>query len=539
MQYGIRHSLAETFLLRCCLARVAALAGGVALLALAFAAPVWAQAAAPARNPVIELPGLPEDAEVFVNGSLKGRGVTRVELILPANYHVMVRRKGFRPWTTSVLLGDGQTVRLQPEFKPLRLAIFPIRRTGVWAGESERETSDWVTAALDFAARQAGFAVSHSVHVNRGQWESAGEDLRKVPGLVKDAWGLGGANLDLAATQGQKLDVDGVVFFQISPISNITANWNVQVVDPKTRAVTEESDSVSLGRGQLAEVTRKVRPVLERFAASLVRSTGKQTVAVLELEAENAEPGAVYAIGEALRAEMRKTGRFTVLEGAEQADILDRVAPNRLVCTAVECALEAGRLFGVQKVVAGRVTGVSDNVWKVAAIQVDVATGETLAFESVFHKGDLAKAGRSVAPLAQELAVAASPEGATFRSDQAKWRWKAGLLTGGAVVAALAGAYLVAEVSASNDRQKDDRIQAEQATTLAEYEKWIKKLEDEKAKGETLRNQAIVAQVAFVGLAYWAWRSYRNPPELTPVAWRMEPVPARDGRIALALSYTW
>jgi hypothetical protein len=235
---------------------------------------------------------------------------------------------------------------------------------------------------------------------------------------------------------------------------------------------------------------------------------------------------------------MAKTGRFTVMDSSEEATILDRLAPNRTICTAVECALEAGKLLGVQKVVAGRVTELSPGTYKVSVIQVDVGSGETVTSETTRHSGGLAGASKSMGPVAEELAVTASPNGAGFRAEQSRWRWKTGLYLGAAMAMALAGGYFAAEVGASNDRQKDDRVQAEQATTLVDYNKFVKKLKNEKATGESLRNQTIVAEVAFGALFFMSYRSWRNPPELPAVAWDVFPA-APQGGLGLAVSYSW
>lgn len=341
---------------------------------------------------------------------------------------------------------------------------------------------------------------------------------------------------NISIRKAKELDVDGVILVRLR-WDYAEVRGDLYFVDARIGRV-RSYDFSSYRIGQFNMVSAIGRAV-EQLVKDAARVTGRQSVAVLELEAENANPGAALAIGEALRNELSKTERYTVMESSEMAGTLDRLGAGKVICTAVECALEAGKLLEVNKVVAGRVTGLSAASWKVAVIQVDVATGETITSEAVVHKGSLGAAGRSMARVAEELAVTASPDGTTFRYEQRKWRWKTGLAFAGGAVMALGSAYLAAEVTSSNERQKDDRIRAEQATTLADYNKWSKKLKEEKSTGGTLRNQTIAAEVMFVGLVWYGVSLYRNPPELAPVAFQLVPASPQDGGVQLAFSYSW
>ncbi len=97
------------------------------------------------------------------------------------------------------------------------------------------------------------------------------------------------------------------------------------------------------------------------------------------------EQGAVLT--NQLRAEMLKTGRFTMVNRAQLIKILDEQALQQQVCIEAECAVKVGRILGVRRIVTGSVTKVTDTLWQVSATLTNVETAEVLRQEVVNHTG--------------------------------------------------------------------------------------------------------------------------------------------------------
>jgi TolB-like protein len=116
--------------------------------------------------------------------------------------------------------------------------------------------------------------------------------------------------------------------------------------------------------------------------------TGKELVAVMDLEAVGASKVEASAITDRLREELLKSGRFTLVDRTQMSAVLDEQALQQSGCTTQECAVQVGKVLGVHKLISGKVTKISDTAWLVNATIVDVETSETLRAESIRHRGD-------------------------------------------------------------------------------------------------------------------------------------------------------
>ena len=116
----------------------------------------------------------------------------------------------------------------------------------------------------------------------------------------------------------------------------------------------------------------------------------KEQIAVLDFDVVGSgrEQGVVLA--NQLRAELLKTGRFTMVNRAQLDKILAELALQQQLCTQKECAVEVGKLLGVRRIVTGTVTKVTDTLWQVSTTLTDVTTAEILRQEVVNHAGDFA-----------------------------------------------------------------------------------------------------------------------------------------------------
>lgn len=124
------------------------------------------------------------------------------------------------------------------------------------------------------------------------------------------------------------------------------------------------------------------------FVASAQTVQDKELVAVLDLSAVEASDAEAAALTNRMRELLLKSGRVTLVDRSQMKAVLDEQALQQTGCTTQECAVQVGRVLGVRKIVAGEVIKVSDEVWLVSALMVDVETAETLRLESLRHRGD-------------------------------------------------------------------------------------------------------------------------------------------------------
>jgi hypothetical protein len=147
------------------------------------------------------------------------------------------------------------------------------------------------------------------------------------------------------------------------------------------------------------------------LAAGEARAAGaKELIAVLDLSPQGARPEEAVALTEQLRAELLKTGQFTLVDRSQMDSILEEQAFQQAGCTSQECAVQVGRILGIRKIVSGRVTKISDQLWQVSVLLLDVESAETLRAETAVHEGGLAPLLRAEIPkLAAQLAMVERP----------------------------------------------------------------------------------------------------------------------------------
>lgn len=122
---------------------------------------------------------------------------------------------------------------------------------------------------------------------------------------------------------------------------------------------------------------------------SAAQSGGKEMVAVMKMQGVGANETETEAITDRMREVLLKTGRFTMVDRSQMEAILNEQALQQHTCAEEECAVAAGRILGVSKIVTGKVVKFSDSAWQVSALMVDVQTAETVSADSVRHQGDV------------------------------------------------------------------------------------------------------------------------------------------------------
>jgi len=107
----------------------------------------------------------------------------------------------------------------------------------------------------------------------------------------------------------------------------------------------------------------------------------KTTIAILDLEGKGVSQTDANSITDRIRHELFQTGQFRVLEREVMEDILSEQGFQITGCTSSECAVEAGRILGVEKMVAGSVNLVG-NLYSIYLRMIAVETGEMVATAS-------------------------------------------------------------------------------------------------------------------------------------------------------------
>jgi hypothetical protein len=141
-------------------------------------------------------------------------------------------------------------------------------------------------------------------------------------------------------------------------------------------------------------------------AAGTAPAGGKELIAVLDLDIVGSSREQSAVLTNQLRTELLKTGRFTMVDRARLDQILNEQALQQTICTEPQCAVRAGRILGVRKVVTGSVTKVTDTLWQVAVSITDVETAEVTRQEVLNHVGDFSTLFLSgMAALAKKLSA--------------------------------------------------------------------------------------------------------------------------------------
>tara|TARA_Y100000031_G_scaffold25136_1_gene26974 strand:- start:61 stop:510 length:450 start_codon:yes stop_codon:yes gene_type:complete len=116
--------------------------------------------------------------------------------------------------------------------------------------------------------------------------------------------------------------------------------------------------------------------------------SAQETIAVIEFEGLGISQTEAKALTNRLRDELVNTGKYTVIERGKMEEILKEQAFQQIGCTSDECAVEVGKLIGVEWMVSGSISKVG-NVISVSAKIFAVGTGEIVGSASYDARGDI------------------------------------------------------------------------------------------------------------------------------------------------------
>jgi len=120
---------------------------------------------------------------------------------------------------------------------------------------------------------------------------------------------------------------------------------------------------------------------------------GQIPIAVLDFDAKGVSTTEVSALTDRLRDELfligRELGKYRVMERSLMEDIMEEQNFQISGCTSDECAVEVGKIIGVEQIIGGSISKV-ENVYAVSARIISVESGEILHVATYDLEGSIA-----------------------------------------------------------------------------------------------------------------------------------------------------
>lgn len=151
----------------------------------------------------------------------------------------------------------------------------------------------------------------------------------------------------------------------------------------------------------------------------LLTAQDKTSIAVLPLQGNGISPTEVLVLTDELRSVMVQTGKYIVVERSNMESILHEQGFQLSGCTSAECAVEAGKLLGVNKMVTGSV-GKLGELYNINIRLFDVGTGRIEKSVSQKHEGSVEELLDVIHTLGNDLTapvVAVSQDDSAEKSD--------------------------------------------------------------------------------------------------------------------------
>jgi TolB-like protein len=140
------------------------------------------------------------------------------------------------------------------------------------------------------------------------------------------------------------------------------------------------------------------------------------TLAVLDFEGKNTSQETAEAVTELLRTSLFNTGRFTVVERAQVAQILEEQQFQSSGLTHMDQAVEIGRLLNVQKIMAGSLSRLGDTFVMNTRI-VDVQSGAVDLAVSKKSQGGEENLPETIEDLARSIVDRLGIEGSVIKIE--------------------------------------------------------------------------------------------------------------------------
>lgn len=202
--------------------------------------------------------------------------------------------------------------------------------------------------------------------------------------------------------------------------------------------------------------SESVDPSAATAAVKSPSANRKPIVAVNGLSANGVDPSEAAALEDNLAAKLQQTGKVRVMERSQMDKILKEQSFQQSgSCDGGECAVEMGRILGIDQMIVGSV-GLVGSTYTFNLRLVDVATGEAVRSSALTRRGTIDDVLTVLIPKAvteltgddKSIVVAAPPpvapppqapvQASTPESKTAVWPWILGgaVVVGGGAVAA-------------------------------------------------------------------------------------------------------
>lgn len=167
-------------------------------------------------------------------------------------------------------------------------------------------------------------------------------------------------------------------------------------------------------------------------------------VAVAQLESKGVPAEQADVIADNLAIRLQQTGKLRVMERSQMGRILqEQNFQQSGACDGSECAVQIGKLLGIDRIVVGSV-GLVGSTYSLSLRLVDVSTGEALKTTARNSKGTIDIVLTDLVPVAAaDLVEGTGKQQKVADADTTKsrtvWPWVVGgvALVGGGVAAAL------------------------------------------------------------------------------------------------------
>ncbi len=146
------------------------------------------------------------------------------------------------------------------------------------------------------------------------------------------------------------------------------------------------------------------------FGTVHAQSAKKKNIAVIDLDSRGGLSKAeVGTLTDRLRSMLVRTHTFTVVDRGLMEDVLSEQGFQMSGCTSTDCAVEAGKILGVEQMLSGTI-GRLGKLYTIDIILIDVSTSQIIKSLTRDYRGEVEGLVGLMKSLADELAGAAPAE---------------------------------------------------------------------------------------------------------------------------------
>ena len=178
-------------------------------------------------------------------------------------------------------------------------------------------------------------------------------------------------NIATCGVSGKIIKIDSLITVYIS-------KWNKKgKYFFKEQISFPVNTNVGIMVGGIAECLMYGKKLEDTKAIYHLASIEKKTMALLDFKSDQFEKSEIKVITDKLRAELIKTGSFTLVEREEMVTVLKEQGFQQIACSSSECAIEVGQVLGAEMIAIGRIDKL-DKLLLMSLRVIDVKTGKII-----------------------------------------------------------------------------------------------------------------------------------------------------------------